>query len=219
MKTTLILLDTPILVSDEIPKVGEKCIRRNGEMWNFTEADSTVHNKMPDSDIKGKKIIAGIHGLPVIDYNGFEEELGIVDVEKIIKTILDLPEHFLTPNDWKVEFGIKCFKACQLLNKNKFSELDLQKAYLAGTNDGTYHQMLIDDEDWEAADHNEKKDHFAKVLQRLSQPKQIEVEVEMEWITEGDEDHDEGGTLPGSIESYQEPKIINNSIKIIKVLK
>lgn len=44
------------------------------------------------------------------------------------------------------------------------------------------------------------------------------IEVEMEWVDNGDTQHDEGGTLPGAIESYQRPKITNNKIKITKIL-
>ena len=44
-------------------------------------------------------------------------------------------------------------------------------------------------------------------------PFPIEFEVEMEWVNNGDDSHDEGGTLIGSIESYQQPKILNNIIQ------
>lgn len=44
------------------------------------------------------------------------------------------------------------------------------------------------------------------------------VELEMEWVTEGDEEHDEGGTLPESVISYQQPKFIGGKIKILKLL-
>lgn len=38
------------------------------------------------------------------------------------------------------------------------------------------------------------------------------------YFADDDEDHDEGGTLPGFIESYQQPKLTNGKIKILKLL-
>lgn len=59
---------------------------------------------------------------------------------------------------------------------------------------------------------------FKEIIQYLSQPKSWSVELEMEWITEEDEDHDEGGTLPGTVVSYQQPKLTNGKIKVLRLL-
>jgi len=61
------------------------------------------------------------------------------------------------------------------------------------------------------------KEEVDKVLQSLAQ-NLWQVELEMEWVIEGDEEHDEGGTLPGIIESYQQPKLTNGKVTITKIL-
>jgi hypothetical protein len=47
---------------------------------------------------------------------------------------------------------------------------------------------------------------------RFLKPKPIAVEVEMEEYSEDDTEHDEGGTLPGSVQSEMRPKVVNNIV-------
>jgi len=63
-----------------------------------------------------------------------------------------------------------------------------------------------------AANHANGKPSFEEAIKSLK-PHPIEFEVEMEWVNNGDDNYDEGGTLIGSVESYQQPKILNNIIQ------
>ncbi len=63
-----------------------------------------------------------------------------------------------------------------------------------------------------AANHANGKPSFEEAIKSLK-PHPIEFEVEMEWVNNGDDSHDEGGTLIGSVESYLQPKLLNNIIQ------
>ena len=76
MKTQLIMLDTPIIVSDE--KFEKKDLICFVDLENNFVVE--VCKNIDNYNIDTKKIIAGLSELPSIDFNGFEEQLGIVDI-------------------------------------------------------------------------------------------------------------------------------------------
>lgn len=213
MKLQLIMLETPIIVSDETPEVED--IVFLGNSYNYISKVTNmiggslrdvVLEKMPEQRKNGtldyremSKIIAGLPSLPSINFNGFEEQLGIVDVEKLKQKVLnkyigklsksghsaeDIDR--ITDRDW---FGLwEGFKIAQQLNEKKFNLEDIKSAYFNGG----------DDKD------GQEFDYF---FNRLQQPKIYDIEVEV--INKAGKGH---GLIPTNI-----PKIINNQIKITKI--
>jgi hypothetical protein len=163
-----------------------------------------------NSGTSHKEVIASSnpsHNLPSIDYNGFEQQLGVVDVEKLAK------EYFNNKYAWikgetapykekdveliKSEF-IEGFKKAQSLNNNKFSLDNIRDAFEAGEA-STIHRIIQERNNyWE----------FNDFLKSLQQPKVFDIEVEMENYRE-----------TGYSASYKlRPKITNNQIRILKKL-
>lgn len=222
MKLQLIMLETPIIVSDETPEVED--IVFLGNSYNYISKVTNmiggslrdvVLEKMPEQRKNGtldyremSKIIAGLPSLPSINFNGFEEQLGIVDVEKLKQKVLnkyigklsksghsaeDIDR--ITDRDW---FGLwEGFKIAQQLNEKKFSLEDIKSAYFNGG----------DDKD------GQEFDYF---LNKLQQPKIYNIEVEMECAY-GDECPSKGAYDKQHLCKIQ-PKITNNQIKITKIL-
>lgn len=187
MKLQLILLDTPIIVSDE--KIEEK------DLICFVDLENNfvieVCKNTDNYNIDTKKVIAGLPKLPQIDFNGFEEQLGIVDVEKLAyEKFQDDGKH--NNRDWQAIGFIKGFKYAQKLNEKKFSFEDLRKAFEAG--------QLDKSNNWYSGD-------FNQFIQSLSKPKVFDIEVEMEQYTQNY--HKDIW--------YDRPKTTDNKIKIIKI--
>lgn len=156
MKYQLIMLDNPIIVSDEKIKVGDS-VWENVEM---TSDEIFVVNEINSitgigRDDKGtpfvidscQKIVAQSHQ---IDWNGLEDQFGYVDVKKSIKQLAYLKkkeEQKDNPNFekywdtwWGLSWGwmdtdfknsiLETFKKAQELNNKKFSLEDMRKAML-----------------------------------------------------------------------------------------
>lgn len=201
MKTKLIMHDTPIIVSNEEIKKG---------VWYYDELDNTLRQLTfnPLTDLRGSriKIIAGIEGLPSIDWNGLEEEFGWVDVEKIAKELDKTKyrnfrrEYTLKETYEGIEDGfIAGFKKAQSLNEKKFSLEDMKKCWNTG---GL----------WQ----NEEGDiSFEQYIQSLQQPKVFDIEVEML----SDSPYDPRSKT-GRFEVGDTDKVVvrNNSIKILSKL-
>lgn len=193
--------DTPIIVSNEEIKKG---------VWYYDELDNTLRQLTfnPLTDLRGSriKIIAGIEGLPSIDWNGLEEEFGWVDVEKIAKELDKTKyrnfrrEYTLKETYEGIEDGfIAGFKKAQSLNEKKFSLEDMKKCWNTG---GL----------WQ----NEEGDiSFEQYIQSLQQPKVFDIEVEML----SDSPYDPRSKT-GRFEVGDTDKVVvrNNSIKILSKL-
>lgn len=167
MKTQLIMLDTPIIVSDESPKAGDYTITYpNFDVVQLNQSTCVMYDE---------KIIAGIEGLPSINWNGLEEEFGWIDVEKIIiEHIENNCRNFdgsPAMDEQTFYEGAKWgFKKAQSLNDKKFSLEDMRKAYREG-----FKQRV------------EPKTNNAEIFfNSFQQPKVFDIEVEMEEY-----DHDE----------------------------
>ena len=197
MGTQLIMFDSPIIVSDEKIEVGNWCFDKINCLYK-QETD-----KIFELFTGSKKIIAGLPELPSIDFNGFEEQLGIVDIEKL--ALLKYPKHTFADNEYGDDLSPLCrmgfiegFKAAQEPNEKKFSLEDVRKAFKEGLSYSNKHY------------HDYSEDLF---IQSLSQPKVFDIEIEME---------DKGGYRQDSMNGFWisklVPKITNNSIKIIKIL-
>lgn len=190
----LIMLDNPILVSDEEIKENDFVYR------HYPDGGSHIGKSLQKSDNLKKervfKIIAGIPSLPSIDFSALSEEdckkIGWVDVERIANELFEPhSSNILSPQYAMRNYFIRGFKAAQFLNEKKYSEEDLRKAFEAG--------QLDKSNNWYGND-------FTQFFQSLSQPKVFQVEVEME------NDYEE------PVGDILRPKITNNLIKIIKVL-
>lgn len=209
MKTQLILLDTPIIVSDEKIKESEWCLNPNGHPDIFGYDYRAIFSKEKIDNCK--KIIAGLPGLPQIDFNGFEEQLGIVNAEQL--ALAKYPKHTFVDNEFGDDLSPLCrigfeegFKTSQKLNERKFSLADMHKIFAHGYKGHNTSKNLIEYRD--------------ELIENLSQPKVFDIEIECEimWFNSRF-----GGTWqPFPDEkttiSKKEPKITNNSIKILNVI-
>lgn len=150
MKTQLIKLkDYNIIVSDK--EIKGKGLRVDLERMSVGFIDSdTLYNQQPE---QFKKVIASDnpeHNLPNIDYNGLEEEFGIVDVEKIackkyyvMDGLDDYDENYYNgTNVDKAKAFIDGFKKAQELNDKKFSLQDIIKSIEFIDEDMTSEQIL-----------------------------------------------------------------------------
>ena len=127
MKAQLILLDNPVIVTDEEIKEGDSWIYINPKEWD-TPQDYTItknnlgrewFEKLWDKE-NYKKVID-----KPIDYNGID--FGIVDVEKLAKDEVGGAIENDIDNIYCNGF-IEGFKASQQLNEKKFSENDMMDA-------------------------------------------------------------------------------------------
>ena len=214
----LILLDTPIIVSDEKLKVFDNFFFQIDDIYDILKVESEFHlNRI--KDIKENfKIIAGLPELPQIDFNEFEEHLGIVDVEKLsIEHCKPDYDKFGGELEYvERQYWIRGFQAAQKLNEKKFSLEDMKKCYegvLQNVGTSIKKSDLPSTEEY---------------IKYLSQPKIFDIEVEMESVRmECNESrciipcacyHQGKPTLCESGNTIWEPKITNNRIKITKIL-
>lgn len=211
MKTQLILLATPIIVSNEAVKLDEWCIEiHNGPSLapkttpKFTDGMGNtwwlrqMNMNCQANDPECKKVIAGLPKFPSIDFNGFEEQLGIIDVNKLAKEKCKEIDDF----GFSEKGFIEGFKAAQKLNEknNIFEDLNVllhSKKHCFTFPDGF-------------------REFQKSIIDYLTQPKVFDIEVEMEDVHFRVVKSYKGVPVGG--ESIQQPKITNNSIKIIKVL-
>ena len=168
-KYKLIKLDQGfILVSDETPIIDDfalygKYIRKVDNTFNQPGMDWNALNT--------RKIIASnfIFELPLIDFNGLEEEFGIPDVEKICESEF----HIKNPSDetlWKKALWKDGFNKCLELNKDKLYTLDqLRFIYNTGI-----HSTLGE------LNHDEEFNKVISFIQSLQPKSEWNVEVSKE---------------------------------------
>ena len=202
MKTQLIMLKTPVIVSDEYLKVMDWFYFNVDGIFDTLKVESEFHLGRIENHKENKKIIAGLPDLPSIDYNGID--FGIVDVKKLAyKYRTDKWKGMFSSEYKAAESGfIDGFKAAQSLNDKKFTLEDIKNAIKFFK---TY-QLTTD------------RDVFEKdinlFLGLLSQHKIFDIEIEME-----EDMREKYDVNPEFDELFTpEPKITNNSIKIIKRL-
>ena len=127
MKTTLIMLPQPILVSDLRIRVGDSYHTTDYRIVKWLQELEDASEGM--SFERPKPIIAGIEGLPKLDLSLIAERIGWVDVERLalqqypVKVIYqdDLINAFDINFEQRLGF-IEGFKAAQSLNEKKYSE-------------------------------------------------------------------------------------------------
>lgn len=225
MNTKLIMLENPILVSDEeITSTNDWYLNgiRKPEKCTKVFLALLKHNKTTCP-----KIIAGIPEMPSIDFSALSEanckKIGWVNFLKIAREYAynkwrnycdrenptpEQKEKDLFTKILGIEGSVYDYmqgaQYAQSLNEKKFSEEDLKDVFNRGR---LFQQTSCVPFDKEAA-----KEVFAQVVQSLSQPKVFDVEVEKEPYTVGEMSKLPLGTLNEKI------KITNGSIKILKVL-
>ena len=116
METRLIMLDNPILVSDEE-------VNPHNAVWDFENNQVTVLRQSYGLT-NYKKIVAGLPDLPKLDLSLIAEGIGWVDVYKLAKESKCFENSSLDETSYLHGFT-KGFKAAQSLNEKKFSEEDM----------------------------------------------------------------------------------------------
>lgn len=131
-KTQLMLLDTPIIISDEIIQKGDWMrYAGNGSIEQCTESDTNWKD-----EFGWAKVIAGLPQLPAINFNGFQEELGIDKEDKMIRTsqlyAIDKAQDnmgSLTKLKLAWEDG---FRTSERLNDKTYTLQDMMDAFVEG---------------------------------------------------------------------------------------
>ena len=200
MNYKLIMLPQPILVSEKL---------------TIEEANFISHYQ--DVDGNFFKIIAGLPDLPKLDLSLIAKKIGWVDLNKIESDYFDEAtkgwdedgiEDYGHEVRQDAEIYLRGFKAGQSLNEKKYSEKDMSNLW----------QYIVEGAKDILISGTTTISSFEDYIQSLSKPKEYQVEVEMELISnEYDYDEDET-TLAHSIESWEQPKITNNTIKILRTI-
>lgn len=217
------MLDTPVIVSDEKILNNDLCLYfgRFGANILCKAVDTEtgrVHQELNINPIEEYgstdgginplkseilKIIAGIEGLPSIDWNGLEEEFGWVDYtlkefeeerNKVYEETGSLTA--CTIVDRGISLG---FKKALSLNEKKFSLEDMFKCFQAGIDYEKEGSILQPD--------------AHGYIQSLQQPKVFDIEIDGDWNKEFYE-LDNKKNVP----KLWKPRITNNSIKILRKL-
>lgn len=200
MEHTLILLKDGrnILVNDEIPnekglyykdgEIGKRIENTYGR--GIDDVEKTISQNNFYSNIKAKKIIAGIDNLPTLTYSDKVKQI-LKDKYGWVGSVEDLAKE--NGFDWEnTESSARTVfrRWHQSITNKMFSLEDVKKAFFNG---------------------GDMKDieEFNFFIQSLQQPIQLKVEVEMEQYTQNY--HKDIW--------YNRPKITNNSILITKILK
>lgn len=236
MKAKIIMLENPILVSDEEIKDNQKFISFEKNLWGDKYSIHTLTKELKNKCIVDKiwnvqadmkwlresngykcaKIIAGIEGLPKLDLSLIAKGIGWVDVEKLALKEYPKDLHRWAENQFD-DFNesdrntwINGFKAAQSLNEKKWTDEDM------------YDLM-----DYIARNPETKGMYKGEILKKFeaSQLKEYQVELEMEEMLQkkwGNEWHDlpnqKGGREPDGIyQTVNRIKISNNTIKVLKL--
>lgn len=215
----LIMLQNPILVSDEKLMINDICYGvdiNNG--WVETVHSAGSH----DVAHKHPKLIAGLAGYPSVDLSDevadiIAKETGWIDVEKL--AIKKFPYSYKSDmGDVSIDFirriWVQCFKETKSLNEKNFSEEDMIKAM---TNVLT---IIAENKPLDL-------DIMKSICAELAKPKVYIVQLEMEKMLQkrwGTEWHDlpnqkEGRDFDGIYQNVIRPKNTNNKYKVIKIIK
>lgn len=214
MTYTLILTDTPIIVSDEVIKDGDFRYEPSENEWY-----KTTNSDFEDQREQWFKVIAGLPHQPSIDFSlvqQWAEEHGIVDVDGLAKEYLEKTYPLNTEHPMSDEYARQevlidytaGFNTHKSLSGKRYSEEDLFEC-LEWVQDNYMTNGICGD--WWKNSKQYGSKELIKIWQQLSR-KSFNVELEMEAYTVG-----EMGKLPlGTVNS--KPKITNNAVKITKIL-
>lgn len=188
------MLDNPITVSDELPD-------DFGSYWIYIDKDGNVDfentksntshgwfKKLHDKECY-KTVIAGLENQPTINWNGLESEFGFFDVKNIAKVAYE--------KRFDQVYFLNILSTFQIINDKKYSLEDIKKAFNAGCS-------------YTIGSHENFKQIYPDLkeyIKMASQPKIFDIEIERELLLQAYGHGD-----------YSQPKITNNSIKIIKKL-
>jgi len=194
-----------ILVSDEEIEIDDWCYGMDG-IFQYKGKVNIPDIYLPN------KIIAGIYHLPTLIYSDevkqeLRDKYGWADIENLVNT-LETPDDF---DQFSHDKGFeKGFKTHQQLTDKMFSLKQVENLY-KGTlqNVGTSIKQQ-DMPSWE------------QVLQSLLQPIELKVEIEMEETCKMcNQEYQKSGCSYagcGSMDTLLQPKTINNSILITKMI-
>lgn len=210
------MLPNPIVVSDEEIK--------DGDSLYYASTNVVFRNYMSETPRRKDdyKIIAGIPELPTIDFSALSEEecknIGWVDVKKLAynhrrkyqDSFDGMNECIMNDAIHQQKGFIEGFKAAQSLNEKNFSEEDLIKAIELACEEGMLIQRTLNDK--VKLPFNRIIEYRKNYIQSLSQPKVFDIEVEMGSMRLNSDGEEIG------FPDMTQPKITNNSIKILKVL-
>ena len=198
MNYTLIMLDNPILVSDEE-------VNPHNAVWDFENNQVTVLRQSYGLT-NYKKIVAGLPDLPKLDLSLIAKEIGWVDVEKLADKFFE---------SWSLgdrkqssyELYRKVYEFSQSLNEKNYSKADMiEYAEFFKEQERLWSNIKRPDS-WE----REGRGTFDFWLSKRK-PKEYQVELEMEqgWF------HSSGYFIE---DKTSRPKITNNTITVTKILK
>jgi len=245
MNYRLIMLDKPILVSDEYRQIGDLILVKGASGFHTITWCAELKERNPE--FKGR-LISGIESLPKLDLSIVADEIGWVDVEKLaIESIKKGWGQLFMRDDKGNPYGkfigerpyptkfwhdidkwVEGFKAAQSLNEKKYTLSELELA-IDMAREGIRVTRISE---WET----EKEFEYSseQIIRHLSKTKEYLVEVEMEyyymsstkfygnestWV-KCSKDNFEG--IKKAINSCPlkiEPKITNNTITVTKILK
>lgn len=205
------MLDTPIIVSDEEIK--------EGDWYNSNLGINKLGKSTRNVENWRQRIVFGYGELPSIDFNEFEEQLGIFDVEKLaLETYRDNPNDLKEANykyntdlnaPRKRRAFVRGFQAAQKLNEKKFSLEDMANLW----------QFIVDGAKQLMLSGTTEVSSFDDYIKSLQQPKIFDIEVEMEQVLKCENTFDENTTRKTWVNTGKFiPKITNNRIKITKIL-
>lgn len=186
MEAKLIKLEQGyILVSKEQPVDGDFSMHPNGTIGIIETALAIAIFKETDegSYVEDcKKIIAStfISELPGVDFNGFEEEFGIVSYHKLYNEGIKKYNISYSSNNSDTYLGFNLgFDTCLELNKDKLYTLqDLKDAFESGEHYGrTWSEFYNTDS--VSRDLAERVEDFNGFIQLLQPKTEWDVEVEM----------------------------------------
>lgn len=172
MKAQLIILENPIIVTDELPKEGDFVLSKLNEIVLFGKKyDPSFYKKVINKPI---------------DYNGID--FGIVDVEKLAMDKLKIKwAHLYTfgypqkPYPTNYESDLNLIKVgiyeSQQLNEKKFTLDDLRDAFKSGECYGKTWSEFYNTDSVSRAE-AERTSDFNDFIRELSLPKTFYIEIE-----------------------------------------
>lgn len=161
MKAQLIMLQKPIIVSDEEIKAGDG----SRILWTNNEIYSNKKSSFIGVDFTDcQKIIAGIPELPQIDWNNLENEFGWVDVGELAEKRFPWMDYG-NYQDHYIEGYQEGFKKAQELNEKKFSFEDMQNCWRQAISSFKNESKIA---------------FFDQFIEALQHPKAFDIEIEME---------------------------------------
>lgn len=206
MKFKLILLQDPIIVSDEKVKVHDLCIdltydSEGQPCYNIYKKRKSIGQQDTSTE---RKIIARGNK---IDWNGLEKEFGYVDVEKLAIKIYGPVYSRESVHDF-----VRGCKAMEIITGKKFTYEDMELCYNTAARNGKRHESGLEADKGFEAYYN----YYHKG------PKMFDIELEMEEantvISGGLRPVGELGGKGLQYHTTYRPKITNGKIKILRKL-